>query len=127
MTVHHLVLRGALPGNVGLPGDVASLSRQLDAHHRGIWWDEAVPGVPQCLPISGWPSRGPCHVCAAMCCLISAAVPLRFLDGPLVGLVPFRCRWRLACSWGRLPGFGSRLFRAPGGSPDVTGGRCGGH
>ena len=75
------VLRGALPGKVGLPGVVAaygwSLSRWFDAHRRGLWGSEPVPGVPRSLPISGLPPWGPCHVCAVVCCLISAAVPLR--------------------------------------------------
>ena len=89
-------LRGALSGKVVLPGVVAaygwSLSRWLDANRRGLWWGAAVPGVPRCLPISRWPPWGPCYVFAAVCCLISAAVPHRFLEGPLVGMVPFHCR-----------------------------------
>ena len=37
-------------------------------------------------------------------------------------------RWcRLACSRGRVPGFGSRWVRALRGCPDVARGRCGGH
>ena len=64
--------------------------------------------VPPCLPISGWSPWGPCNVCASVCVLISAAVPLRFLGGPLAGrpdlggggrevriaagVVPFHCR-----------------------------------
>ena len=87
-SVHRLVLRAALLGKVGLPGVVAAYgwcrSRWFDAHHRGLW-DEAVPGLLHCLLISGWPSWGPCHHRAAVCCLISAAVPLWFLEGPPVG------------------------------------------
>ena len=89
------VVRGALPGNIGLPGVLAangwSFSRWFDADRRGPWWGEAVPGVPRCLPSSGWPPWGPCHVCAAVCRRISAAVPLPFLVGPPAGMVAFHC------------------------------------
>ena len=90
------VVRGVLLGKVGLPGVVAaygwSFSCWFDAHHRGPWWGEVVPGVSHCLPISKWPPWGPCYECAAVCHLISAAVFPRFLKGPLAGMVPFHCR-----------------------------------
>ena len=41
--------------------------------------------MPLSLPISGSPPWGPCHVCAAVCRLISAAAPPRFLEGPPAG------------------------------------------
>ena len=80
---------GALSGMAGLPRVVAakgrSLSRWFDAHLLGLGWAEAVPMVPPCPPISGWLPCSLCHVCAAVCHLISVAVPLRFLEGPLAG------------------------------------------
>ena len=48
--------------------------------------------MPRCLPISWWQLRGLCQVRAAVCRRISAAVPLWFLKGAPVGMVPFHCR-----------------------------------
>ena len=110
--VRRRVSRGVLPGKAGLPGVVAaygwSLSPWFDAHRPGLGWGEAVQMVPCCLPISGCPPWGPCHVCAAVCRVISAAVPLRSSKGPpagrrdlgagrgevriAAGMVPFQCR-----------------------------------
>ena len=115
--------RGALLGKVCLLGVVAVYGRSLSR-----WF-----------AVSVWGSR---HVCAAVCRCISAAVPLRFLDGPSVGTGPFHCqrpvavgRARVPCSagrggpddadMGRVPDFSSRWFRALGGFPHAARGRCG--
>ena len=84
VAVRRQYLWGALGGKVSLPGVVAaygwSRSRWFNADHRGLRWDEMVPGLPYCLPISGWPPWGLYHVCTAVCGRISAAVPLWFLE-----------------------------------------------
>ena len=137
---------GSPPGQGWLPGVVAaygwSNSRCFDTHRRDFCWGEAFPGVRRCVAISGWQPWGLCHVCAAVCRLILAAVPLRPVWCPSTAgdrlqraehaFAVFggarRSRWcRLACSWGRVPGFGSRWIRALGGSPDLAQGRCRGH
>ena len=69
-----------------------SFSRWFDARCWGPWWGETVPEVPRCLPITGWPPWGPCHVCVVLCRLILAAVLPWFLEGPPAVMVPFSCR-----------------------------------
>ena len=58
--------------------------------------------MPRCLPISRCLLWGSCRVCGAVCRRISAAVPLRFLEGPPVGMVPFHCRRPAAVSRARV-------------------------
>ena len=87
---------GVLPGKVGLLGVVAvygrSRSSWFDVHRGGPRQDEAIPGLPCRLPTHGLPVWHSRRVCAAVCRRISAAAPLRYLEGPSVGMVPFLCR-----------------------------------
>ena len=53
-------------------------------------------------PISGWPVWGSRRACAAVCRRISAAVPLWFLEGASVGMVPFHCRRQAAVGRARV-------------------------
>ena len=75
--------------------------------------------MPSCLFISGWPVWDSRRVCAAVCRCISAAVPLRFLEGPSVGMVTLNYRRPAAvgracsCCVGRgvaVPMVPSRVF-----------------
>ena len=75
--------QGALPGKVCLLGVVAVYGRSLSR------WSA----------VSVWGSR---RVCATVCRRISAAVPLRFLEGPSVGTGPFHCQRPVAVGRARV-------------------------
>ena len=147
-----LVFAGALPGKVSLPWAVAaygwSLSRWFDAHRRGLWWGEAVPGGRVVSPSAGgrrgaratsarrcviayWPQcpSTSWRVLRSVWCPSTAGDRSQWAGHACAVLGGARwSRWcRLACLWGRVPGFGSPLVRALGGSPYAARGRCGGH
>ena len=77
---------GVLLGKVGLPGvaavDGRFCSRWFDATRRGLWQDDAIPGLPHRLLTCGWPVRDSRRASAAMHRRCTAVDRLRWAGHP---------------------------------------------